>query len=119
MTDATDIARALGGKRLSPGTYLCRCPVPSHGKARGDHNPSLIVQNGARTVLFKCFAGCDIHDILDVLRRRGLIDDRRGEQRDRQPAPAAPFTQDPDPAALQIWLAARAALGSLVETYLR
>src|SRR5262249_59337227 len=119
MTDATDIARALGGKRLSPGNYLCRCPVPSHGKARGDHNPSLIVQNGARTVLFKCFAGCDVRDILDVLRRQGLIEDRPGERRDWQPAPVVPMAHDPDSRALEIWLAAAPAVGSVVENYLR
>jgi hypothetical protein len=77
-----------------------------------------MVQNGAHTVLFKCFACCHARDILDVLRRRGLIDDRRGERRDRQPAPAPRFTQDPDATALKIWLAARPATGSLVETYL-
>ena len=119
MTDAGDIARTLGGKQLSPGVYLVRCPVPSHGKGRGDRTPSLIVQNGAHTVLFKCFAGCHVRDILDMLRWRGLIDDRRGERRDRQPAPAPPFTQDPDTTALKLWLAARPAPGSLVETYLR
>jgi hypothetical protein len=119
MTDAGDIARGLGGKQLSPGVYLVRCPVPSHGKGRGDRTPSLIVQNGAHTVLFKCFAGCDVRDILDVLRRRGLVEDRRSERRNRQPAPVPPFTQDPDPRALEMWLAAAPAPGSLVESYLR
>ena len=118
MTDAGDIARTLGGKQVSLGVYLVHCPVPSHGKGRGDRTPSLIVQNGTHTVLFKCFAGCHVREILDVLRWRGLIDDRRGERRDRQPAPVAPFTQDPDPTALKIWLAAAPAPGSLVENYL-
>jgi hypothetical protein len=31
MDDAADIARALGGWRSGKG-YICRCPVPSHGK---------------------------------------------------------------------------------------
>jgi hypothetical protein len=119
MTDATDIARALGGKSLSPGSFLCHCPVPEHGKGRGDRNPSLIVENGTCAVLFKCFAGCAVRDILDVLRRRGLIDDRRGERRDRQPAPVAPLSQDPDRVALKIWLAAAPVAGSVVESYLR
>src|SRR5262249_2518808 len=112
MTDAAEIARALGGKRLS-------LPCPGHGKSRGDRNPSLIVENGSSGVHYYCFAGCDLGDILDVLRRRGLIDDRRGKRRDRQLAPVPPFTQDPDPAALQIWLAAAPAPGSVVESYLR
>jgi putative DNA primase/helicase len=119
MTDAADIARALGGKRLSAGRYLCRCPVPSHGQGRGDRNPSLSVTNGARTLLFKCFAGCNVLDVLDALRRRGLLEDRRAERRDGQPAPIVPVVHDPDPAALQIWLAAAPATGSVVEDYLR
>jgi len=77
------------------------------------------VENGSSGVHYYCFAGCDLGDILDVLRRRGLIDDRRGKRRDRQLAPVPPFRQDPDPAALQIWLAAAPAPGSVVESYLR
>ena len=41
MSDsAASIARALGGKRSGRG-YVCRYPVPSHG--RGDRSPSLSV----------------------------------------------------------------------------
>jgi putative DNA primase/helicase len=73
MSDAERIARALDGKRITDG-FLCRCPVPNHGKGNGDRNRSLIVKDGERALLFKCFAGCNARDVIDVLRRRGLID---------------------------------------------
>ena len=55
--------------------YLVPCPVPSHGKGRGDRSPSLRISDGDTRVLVHCFAGCDPRDVLDVLRRRGLLDD--------------------------------------------
>jgi hypothetical protein len=84
MTAARDIASVLGGRRsqrLADGSYLVPCPVPSHGKGRGDRSPSLRVSDGQTRVLVHCYAGCDRLDIIDVLRRRGLLDDghRRGD----------------------------------------
>ena len=70
---ARDIAHALGGQKCAAG-YLCRCPVPSHGKGRGDITPSLLVTDGDKTALFKCFAGCDARDILAEVRARGISD---------------------------------------------
>src|SRR5215471_1873788 len=83
MSAARDIALALAGRRaqrLTDGSYLVPCPVPSHGKGRGDRNPSLRIGDGALRLLVRCYAGCDTRDVLDVLRWRGLLDDR--EQRD-------------------------------------
>jgi hypothetical protein len=118
MTDAASIARALGGKRNSDG-FLCRCPVPSHGKRRGDRNPSLSVRDGDTALLVHCFGNCDPLDVLDALRRRGLIEERD----DDRPAPRyeapTPPPHEPDPDALEIWTAASAVPGSIVETYLR
>lgn len=117
MRSAERIARALGGRRLGNG-FLCRCPVPGHGKGNGDRNPSLSIKDGKRATLYKCFAGCDLRDILDTLKRRGLNDDAdRGQP---SPAPFAPPTvHEPDPAALKIWGAAAPASRSVVEAYLR
>jgi hypothetical protein len=53
--------------------------VPSHGKGKGDCNPSLLIKDGDRAVLLKCFAGCERLDILDELRRRGLFETRLSE----------------------------------------
>jgi len=80
MSAARDIALALAGgqrpHRLPGGDYLVCCPVPSHGKGRGDSNPSLRIGGGASRLLVHCYAGCDPRDVLDVLRRRGLLDDK-------------------------------------------
>jgi len=87
---AREIALALGGRRaaqrLADGSYLVPCPVPSHGKGRGDRNPSLQIKDGASRVLVRCHAGCDVRDVLDELRRRGLLDD--GAIRRDPPRPA-------------------------------
>ena len=52
---------------------MCRCPVPSYGNGKGDRNPSLLVKDGDRAPLLKCFAGCDVRDVLAELRGRGLL----------------------------------------------
>jgi hypothetical protein len=78
MSVARDVALALADRRaqrLSDGAYLVPCPVPSHGKGLGDRNPSLRIGDGASRLLVHCYAGCDPRDVLDVLRRRGLLDD--------------------------------------------
>jgi putative DNA primase/helicase len=115
---AADIARALGGKRITDG-FICRCPVPGHGKGQGDRNPSLLVKDGERAPLFRCFAGCDARDVLDVLRRRGLADEGAG-QHTSAPVPwSRPAVHEPDPEALKIWREAKAGVGTLAEQYLR
>src|SRR5215831_4765448 len=76
---ARAIAHALGGKRaqrLADGSYLIPCPVSGHGKGRGDRSPSLRIGDGVSRVLVHCFAGCDSRDVLDALRRRGLLDEQ-------------------------------------------
>lgn len=112
------IARTLGGKPIG-NAFLCHCPVPGHGKGYGDRNRSLIVKDGERALLFKCFAGCSPRDILDVLRGRGLIDDDGGH-RAASPRPfSPPLVHEPDPTALKIWRDAAPAASSIVEIYLR
>lgn len=59
---AADIAKILGGKPEGAG-YLCRCPVRSHGKGRGDLRPSLGVSDGDRGLMVHCFAGCDPREV--------------------------------------------------------
>jgi hypothetical protein len=76
---ARDIALTLGGQRaqrLSDGSFLVSCPVPSHGKGRGDRSPSLQISDGDSRLLVHCHAGCDPLGVVDELRRRGLLDDR-------------------------------------------
>ncbi len=71
---AAKIGVALKGRRNGTGWLVC-CPCPNHGKGRGDRSPSLSVANGDdHRLLLRCFAGCDFVDILDELKRRGLVD---------------------------------------------
>ena len=120
MTDAATIARALGGKRNGDG-WLVPCPVSGHGQGRGDRNPSLSIRDGDKALLVRCFAGCNSGDVLDSLRSRGLLADRDWPYKfgSNRPLPQPARLHDPDPAALAIWVAASAADGSTVETYLR
>jgi hypothetical protein len=67
---AREIAAALGGKRMSDGNYVCRCPCPSH--KHGDRNPSLSVKDGRSRLLLYCFAGDEHDDIVKALEARGL-----------------------------------------------
>ena len=120
MSTAATIARALGGKRLFDG-YLCRCPVPTHGKGQGDREPSLLVKDGSIAVLLKCFAGCDSRDVLAAMRGRGLVDGQCGSPR-RTITPQQDHhiaEHEPDTDALKIWTVAKPAVGTIVETYLR
>jgi hypothetical protein len=81
---AREIAFALAGRRaqrLADGSYLVPCPLPSHGKRRGDRNPSLRIGDGETRLLVHCYSGCDPRDVLDELRRRGLLDECRTRQR--------------------------------------
>src|SRR5262249_40611886 len=68
---AADIAAELSRKRIKArdGNYLVPCPC------HHDREPSLSIRDGERGLLVHCFAGCDARDVLDELRRRGLLDD--------------------------------------------
>jgi putative DNA primase/helicase len=108
MTDAATIARSLGGRNSADG-FLCKCPVPSHGKGRGDRQPSLLIKDGAEAVLLKCFAGCDPKDILAELRGRGIAGPpAEGSSRaaPREPVERPP-EHEPDPRALALWQGAK------------
>jgi hypothetical protein len=72
-------------------------------------------------VLLHCFGNCDRLDVVDALRRRGLLDERDESRlpRRHEPSPARPVLQEPDPVAVAIWTAASPAEGSPVEAYLR
>jgi len=125
---ARDVALALAGrrpKRLPNGDFLVPCPVPSHGKGRGDHNPSLRIGDGDTRLLVHCFGGCGPHDVLNALRRRGLLN---GRYEDRQ-RPVAAHNEDARKRedaererikrAREICHAARDPRGTPVEDYLR
>ena len=121
---AQEIALVLGGgyaQQLPNGSYLTRCPLPSHGKGRGDHSPSLSLRDGDHDLLVHCFAGCDPLDILDAI--FDVIRDKGGEV--DQPS-AAPAPEDSDKYKRQqhekarwLWRQRRPIAGTIAERYLR
>lgn len=64
---AAEIARHWGGVRSGTG-WLVRCPVPGHGRGRGDLTPSLSIADGTNgRLLVHCFAACAPRDVLAAL----------------------------------------------------
>ncbi len=82
---AQDIARALRG-RWNGRQGQASCPVPDHGRGRGDRNPSLTLSDGDNgAVLVHCHAGCTPDAVIAELKARGLWPER---ERSPQPRPA-------------------------------
>ena len=126
---ARDVALALAGpraQRLADGGYLIPCPVASHGKGLGDRNPSLHISNGASRLLVRCYAGCDPRDVLNELRRRGLLDGREYDRRAVETQSKERRSREGDDLAIkarikrarELWHAARDPRGTLAEVYL-
>jgi hypothetical protein len=128
MSAARDVAFALAGRRahrLPDGGYLVPCPVPSHGRGRGDHNPSLRLADGDKRLLVRCYGGCDRLVVLDELCRRGLLNGAAPRSPSSSPSRSSPAAaREADKArarskwAREIWHAARDPRGTLVEAYL-
>lgn len=110
---AVGVFKALGGIRARDG-YLCRCPVPSHGKGKGDRHPSLSVRDGDYRLLVHCFAGCDAASVEAELVRRDLSQPYSGPLPAAAPAPPKTTTAD----ALALWRAGLPVPGSLAADYL-
>lgn len=95
-------------------------PIPSHGKGRGDRNPSLLVKDGDKVPLFKCFGGCETLDVIAELRRLGILEGGNCTRSDT--IIRVTVDKAPDhvlcPEAIEIWGQAARAAGSVVEQYL-
>jgi hypothetical protein len=67
VSTAAELAHALKGKRSGKG-YICYCVL------HRDRHPSFHVKDGPDGQLrFRCFAGCDWHELRAELVRRGLL----------------------------------------------
>ena len=109
MSSAATIAAALNGKREGRN-WRCRCPL--HG------GRSLIVSDGDRRLLVKCWSGCDSIDVLAELRRMGL---NSAEHRPVRPRIIEDRRDDEDRRrdyALRIWHESWRGEGSLAAIYL-
>jgi hypothetical protein len=91
------IAKALNGRPANGGGFSCHCPVPNHGRRRGDLNPSLLIRDGDFPLRLHCLAGCDRGAVLDELKRRGLLEDLA-----RSPDHTKPKASAPNPIARRI-----------------
>jgi hypothetical protein len=68
-------------RRLADGSYQASCPVPGHGKGRGDLKPSLNLREENGTLLWRCHAGCSQEAVQRELERLAGV----------QPATARPI----------------------------
>ena len=95
MHDARTVAFALGSALPSGAGWLARCPVPTHGRGRGDVHPSLSVLDGeAGRLLVRCHAGCGQERVIAVLRSRGLWPERHWSRSRTPVAPTKSLTND-------------------------
>lgn len=108
---ASTIDLEVGGRRIverlkghwGKGGGMCRCP------AHRDHSPSLSVRVGRKTLLFKCFAGCDAVDVIRAIRDQQILDDDRIPSSDEESLgdDADTSAQWRRERALEIWDAAQ------------
>ena len=114
---AAEIARLLGGKPEGKG-FLCPCPVPTHGKRRGDLRPSLGVSDGREGLLFHCFAGCRPRDIFRALNNLAPALETIAEKRASLPRSPQP-SRTTSELARKLWRSALSVAGTPAEIYLR
>src|ERR1044072_3469575 len=120
MTPAEPIATALGPVQRSGDWYRCLCPVH---RSRTGRSSTLALRDGEHGLIAVCHAGCDRNDILDELRRRGLISTpsrERDAPHSYYPAKRAKDANESDriASALRIWNAGLDAGGTPVAAYL-
>jgi putative DNA primase/helicase len=113
---AAAVASALEGQRAGNG-WLCRCPVATHGRRRGDVHPSLSLRDGDNRLLVKCHAGCDTRDVLAALRSKGHVSAEIHPGPAQRPAPARDGVSKMA-LARAIWDDGKPILGTPAETYL-
>ncbi len=67
MSQLQEVLGKLDGVKSITGGYAARCPVPSHGKGRGDKRTSLSVSESEDKLLLFCHAGCSFTDVIKEL----------------------------------------------------
>jgi putative DNA primase/helicase len=114
---AAEVAHLLGGRPEGTG-FLCPCPVPTHGKRRGDLRPSLGVSDGREGLVFHCFAGCRPRDIFRALTNLAPALETMAEKRAAPPRSPKP-SRTTSELARKLWRAALPVAGTPADIYLR
>lgn len=71
MITASDIAKALGGKKSGKG-WICKCPN-AHAHKNGDKKPGFsVTDKSGGGILIKCFGGCSQEDGVAKLKEMNL-----------------------------------------------
>ena len=125
VAGATELARALEGRR-SGADWHARCPVPDHGRGRGDLNPSLAIAERDGRILVHCHGGCSQRDVIAALQMRGLWNEtplasgllRNHESGASRRSKYKPWSNKNVVAAQRIWREALPAPLTLVKIYL-
>ena len=120
MQSASDLARSTKGAIRNGAGWLIPCPLPSHGRGKGDRNPSLSIADGRDgRLLVTCYAGCDRAEILRALAGfggpRGEVDEAAIAKAEEHAAAEAAKKRD---AAVTIWRRAIPIGGTEAEQYL-
>lgn len=107
--DGAHLVERLGGV-WRKGGGMCQCP------AHADDTPSLSVRAGRTSLLFKCFAGCDVLDVIRAIRDLGdtiPCYETTGDGSDRSDRSGIMAAR-----AVLLWEQARPLSGTLAERYL-
>jgi putative DNA primase/helicase len=119
MSEAANIAKRYPrARQLGDGNWQIPCPLPSHGKGRGDLYPSLTIKDGDRGLLVNCKAGCDPIEILRYFRDQGDLPERKRLPQDLRPSLTREPEHTPDPIAVEAWRIA-VTRGEVLQTYLK
>jgi len=107
-----EIVTILGGQ-IRDNQAIVRCPVPGHGKGRGDMTPSMSIGNGSKGhLIVHCHAGCDEADIWRELALLGIHRSQFSGASD------PPVTSDLSEWARKLWRSSGDCSGTPVELYL-
>jgi len=121
---AEQIAKQLGNAKRANGQWVASCPVPSHGKGKGDKNPSLSVHiDDEGKPLFHCHGGCSQESVFQTIRDMQLLpelEERPDPLANIKPMPKVEFQQEwqyQDEDRVTVFVKHRIRIGDTGKTY--
>ena len=121
---AEQIAKQLGNAKRANGQWVASCPVPSHGKGKGDKNPSLSVHiDDEGKPLFHCHGGCSQESVFQTIRDMQLLpelEERPDPLANIKPMPKVEFQQEwqyQDEDRVTVFVKHRIRIGEFGKTY--